>query len=201
MRYCSSTATGSLSRVVTMPDDIEAAALRARLEAIVKEAEDAEAQAAATHRRVQAARLLLEEEESKAAALEQTATAAHQCVPSLSSLSSSPAVASKLIPTASSTYEDTVITGLHLQAVAVLNVRQLVNIVLDSSSTNYASWCDLMEQALQRYALIKHITDDAPSNDPGWIWMDSVVLNWINNSISTDLHQVVREHGCTARHL
>jgi hypothetical protein len=31
--------------------------------------------------------------------------------------------------------------------------------------------------------------------------MDSVVLNWIINSISADLHQVVREHGCTARHL
>jgi hypothetical protein len=31
--------------------------------------------------------------------------------------------------------------------------------------------------------------------------MDSVVLNWISNSISADLHQVVREHGCTARHL
>jgi hypothetical protein len=82
----------------------------------------------------------------------------------------------------------------------VLNVRQLVNIVLDSS-TNYASWRDLMEHALQRYALIKHITDDAPSNDPGWIRMDSVVLNWISNSISTDPHQVVRERGCTTRHL
>jgi hypothetical protein len=31
--------------------------------------------------------------------------------------------------------------------------------------------------------------------------MDSVVFNWISNSISTDLHQVVRERGCTARHL
>jgi hypothetical protein len=31
--------------------------------------------------------------------------------------------------------------------------------------------------------------------------MDSVVLNWISNSISTDLHQVVRERGCTMRHL
>jgi hypothetical protein len=142
-----------------MPDDIEAAALRARLEAIVKEAE------------------------AQAAALDQTATAARQRVPS----SSSPAVASQLVPTASSTYEDTVVAGLHLQAAAVLNVRQLVNIVLDSS-TNYASWRDLMEQALQRYALIKHVTDDAPSNDPGWIQMDSVVLNWISNSISTDLH-------------
>jgi hypothetical protein len=122
-------------------------------------------------------------------------------VPSSSSSSSSPAAASQLVPTASSTYEDTIVTGLHLQAAAVLNVRQLMNIILDSSSTNYASWRDLMEQALQRYDLIKHVTDDAPSNDPGWIQMDSVVLNWISNSISMDLHQVVREHGCTVRHL
>jgi hypothetical protein len=82
----------------------------------------------------------------------------------------------------------------------VLNVRQLVNIVLDSYSTNYASWRDLMEQALQCYALIKHVTDEVPSNDPGWIRMDSVVLNWISNSILADLHQVVRERGCTVRH-
>jgi hypothetical protein len=32
MRYCSSTTAGSLPRAVTMPDDIEAAALRAWLE-------------------------------------------------------------------------------------------------------------------------------------------------------------------------
>jgi hypothetical protein len=57
-----------------------------------------------------------------------------------------------------------------------------------------------MEQALQRYALIEHVTADAPSNDPGWIRMDSVVLNWISNSISSELQQVVRERGCTARH-
>jgi hypothetical protein len=58
-------------------------------------------------------------------------------------------VASQLVLTASSTYEDTIVAGLHLQATAVLNVRQLVNIILDSSSTtNYACWCDLMEQAL-----------------------------------------------------
>jgi hypothetical protein len=137
-----------------MPDDTKAAALRARLEAIVKETEDVEAQATAARRRVQA--VLLLEEESKATALEQTATAARRRVPSSSSSSSSPAAASQLVPTTSSTYEDMVVTGLHLQAAAVLNVRQLVNIVLDSSSTNYASWCDLIEQTLQCYTLIKH---------------------------------------------
>jgi hypothetical protein len=181
-----------------MSDDTDAAALRAWLEAIIKEAEDAEVLAAATRRRVQAARLL--EEGSKATALEQTATAARQRVPSSSSSSSSPVVASQLIPTASSTYEDTVVSGLHLQAAALLNVRQLVNIVLDSS-TNYASWRDLMEQALQHYALIKHVTDDTSSNDPGWIRMDNIILNWISNSISTDLNQTVRECDYTMRHL
>jgi hypothetical protein len=171
-----------------MPDDTEATAIRARLEAIVKEAKDAEAQTAAARHRVQAARLLLEED-SKATALEQTATTARQRVPSSSSSSSSPVAASQLVPTASSTYEDTVVAGLHLQMPAVLNVRQLVNIILNSSSTNYANWRDLMDKALQRYALIKHVTDDTPSNDPGWIRLDSVVLNWISNSISADLHQ------------
>jgi hypothetical protein len=74
--------------------DTEAAAFRARLENIVKEAEDAEAQAAATRHCVQAARLLLKEEESKATALEQMATTARQRVPSSSSSSSSLAAAS-----------------------------------------------------------------------------------------------------------
>jgi hypothetical protein len=57
---------------------------------------------------------------------------------------------------------------------------------------------DLMEQALQHYALLEHVTNDAPSTDPGWIRMDSIILNWINNSISADLHKVVQERGCTA---
>jgi hypothetical protein len=111
-------------------------------------------------------------------------------VPFSPSSTSSPAAAPPLVPTASLTYEDTVVAGLHLQAAAVLNVRQLVNIVLDSS-TNYVCWHDLMEQALQRYTLLEHVTDDAPSTNPGWIQMGSVVLNWISNSISADLYQVV----------
>jgi hypothetical protein len=106
-----------------------------------------------------------------------------------------------LVPTASSAYEDTVIAGLHLQAAAMLNIRQLVNIILDSSSTNYTCWRDLMEQALQRYALLEAIMDDTPSTDLGWIRMDSVIFNWISISISADLHQVVRERGCTTSHL
>jgi hypothetical protein len=94
----------------------------------------------------------------------------------LTSSSAAPS-ASQIIPATSSSYKDTVVVGIHLQAAAVLSVCQLVNIVLDSSSTNYASRRDLMEQVLQRFALIEHVTADAPFNDSGWIRIDSVVLN------------------------
>jgi hypothetical protein len=52
-RSCSP-AAGSLPCVVTMPNDTEAATLRARLEAIIKKVEDAKAQAVAARHHVQA---------------------------------------------------------------------------------------------------------------------------------------------------
>jgi hypothetical protein len=164
-----------------------AAALKAKLDTLVKDAEEAEEKAVAARCRARATCTLLEEQTT--VALEKAAVAARQLVPSSSSgtTHTSPA---------SSSYEETVVVGLHLQAAAVLNVRSLVNIVLDSSSTTYASWRDLMMMVLD------HVDSDvASSTDPGWRRMDSVVLNWISNSITPELHQVVRERGATARHL
>jgi hypothetical protein len=103
--------------------------------------------------------------------LEKAAVAAHQLVPGLSSgtIHTSPS---------SSSYEETLVAGLHLQAAAVLNARSLMNIVLDSTSTTYASWRDLMMMVLERYALLNHVDSDiASSTDPSWRRMDSVVLN------------------------
>jgi hypothetical protein len=136
----------------TAPEDVTAdtAALKAKLNALVK---DAEEEAIAARRRVRATRTLLEEEKA--------AVAARQLVPSSST-------APNNTPPSSSSYEETVIVGLHLQAAAVLNVRSLVNIILDSTSTTYASWCDLMMMVLERYALLDHVNSDvASSTDPG----------------------------------
>jgi hypothetical protein len=160
--------------------------------ALVKDAEEAEEKAVVACCRARAARTLLEEEQT-VAALERAAVAARQLVPGSSSgtIHTSPS---------SSSYE-TVVAGLHLQAAAVLNVRSLVNIVLDSTTT-YASWRDLMMMVLERYALLDHVDSDiASSTDPGWRRMDNVVLNWISNSITPELNQVVWERGATVRHL
>jgi hypothetical protein len=172
----------------------DTAALKAKLDALVKDAEEAEEKVVAARRRARPARTLLEEEQT-AAALEKAVVAARQLVPGSSSSTTH-------TPPAASSYEETVVAGLHLQAAAVLNVCSLVNIVLDSSSTAYTSWHDLMMMVLERYALLNHVDSDvAPSTDPGSRWMDSIVLNWISNSITPELHQVVQEHGATACHL
>jgi hypothetical protein len=127
--------------------------------------------------------------------LEKAAVVARQLVPGSSS-------GTVHTSSSSSSYEETVVAGLHLQAAAILNVRSLVNIILDSTSTAYASWHDLMMMVLERYALLDHVDSDvALSTDPGWRRMDSVILNWISNSITPELHQVVWERGATMRHL
>jgi hypothetical protein len=45
-------------------------------------------------------------------------------------------------------YDSALVTNLHVQAMAVPNVCQLVSIVLDTTSSNYAIWCNLMLMVL-----------------------------------------------------
>jgi hypothetical protein len=116
-----------------MPSDPEIEALRQRLDALVNDASKVEA--AAAHRHVQAARLLLEEQATDDD-LERKAATANGLLPS----SFSSATTSDMVDGA--TNDSTLVTNLHTQATAIPNVRQLVNIVLDTTSTNYAIWHD-----------------------------------------------------------
>jgi hypothetical protein len=117
-----------------MPLDPETEALWQQLDALAKDFDTTEAKVAAARCRVQAARLLLEEEQVAAAAadLERKAAAAKGLLPS----SSSSSTTSNMVDGAA--YDSALGTNLHVQATAIPNVRQLVNIVLDTTSSNYA---------------------------------------------------------------
>jgi hypothetical protein len=177
-----------------MPSDSETESLRQRLDALVKDADAAEAKVAAARRRVQAARLLLEEEQTTAADLERKIAAAKGLLPSSSSSKTMFDMVDGVV------YDSALVTNLHVQATTVPNVRQLVNTVLASS--NYAIWCDLMLMALTRYSLADHVLfDNVFTDDPAGTRMDIVVLCWLTNTITADLQEVVRERGRPARHL
>jgi hypothetical protein len=84
----------------------------------------------------------------------------------------------------------------------VLNVRQLVNVMLDTMLTNYAIWRDLMLMTITWYSLADHVlSDDAFTGDPAWTRMDAVVLCWLTNMLTLDLQDVVRERGRPVHHL
>jgi hypothetical protein len=89
-------------------------------------------------------------------------------------------------------YASALITNLHISAMAVLNIWQLVNVMLDTMSTNYAIWCDLMLMALTWYFLTIHIlSDDSFIDNPAWARMDVVILYWLTNMLTPDLQEVI----------
>jgi hypothetical protein len=130
--------TGRRRYSIVMSSDQETEALRQRLEALVKDADTTEAKAATTRHRVKATRQLLEEEKATANDLERTAVVTKGQLPSSSTSADTSMDASYM----------SIITNLHLQATVVSNIRQLVSIVLDTTSSNYALWHDLKLMAL-----------------------------------------------------
>jgi hypothetical protein len=145
---------------------------------------------------VQAVHLLLGDEQAVAADLERKAATVKGLLPS----SSSSLTTFHMVDGA--TYNSALVTNLHVQATTVPNIRQLVNIGLDTTSSNYATWRDLMLMALTRYSLIDHVlSDDAFTDNIAWTKIDAVVLYWLTNMIIVDLQEVVWERGHLARHL
>jgi hypothetical protein len=82
--------------------------------------------------------------------------------------------------------------ALHAQAVAILNVKSLVPIVLDFTSPHFNRWRGLFLNTLERYALVDHVlSDDDRSNDTMWKRMDCTVLSWLYGTINPELLEVV----------
>jgi hypothetical protein len=97
-------------------------------------------------------------------------------------------------------YEAAIIANLHLQASGVQNIRSLVSVVLDSSSTHYIHWPENVLLTLGRYALADHVlSDDSFIDVPAWDRIDMLVKSWIFGTISLELQDVTPQCGLTAR--
>ncbi|XP_008656841.2 uncharacterized protein [Zea mays] len=96
----------------------------------------------------------------------------------------------------------TTIVALHAQAVEVHNIRSLVSVVLDPTSSHYPRWRAQVLLTLRRFALADHVLYDLVTPlSPSWAQMDSVVLFWLNNTITVELQDIVRDQADTARQL
>jgi hypothetical protein len=89
-------------------------------------------------------------------------------------------------------------TALHAQAAAITNIKPLVPVVLDLTSSHYNRWRGLFLNTLERYLLADHVlSDDDRSADVSWTRMDCTVLSWLYSTITPELLEVVmnREEG------
>ncbi|XP_072148171.1 uncharacterized protein [Setaria viridis] len=97
-------------------------------------------------------------------------------------------------------HEVAAILNLHAQAVAVQNIRNLILIVLDVSSTNYACWHEQFLLMVGKFSLDAHIFQDRPlPGHPDSARMDCVIRSWIYGTLSNDLANTVMVLGTTAR--
>ena len=81
---------------------------------------------------------------------------------------------------------------VHAAAIAVLNIKVLVPVILDRASNNYNHWRALFLIVLGKYALTDHVLTDVVNADrPAWVQMDCTILTWIYNTIHADLQQSV----------
>ncbi|XP_066344476.1 uncharacterized protein [Miscanthus floridulus] len=77
---------------------------------------------------------------------------------------------------------------VHAAAIAVLNIKVLVPVILDRASNNYNRWRALFLVVLGKYALTDHVLTDVVNDDrSAWVQMERTVLMWIYGMINPDL--------------
>jgi hypothetical protein len=80
------------------------------------------------------------------------------------------------------------IAALHAQVAGLHNIRALVSVVLDPTSSHYPRWRGQVLLTLRRFILDDHVLVDHDALPPrSWCLMDSVVLSWLHGTITIEL--------------
>jgi hypothetical protein len=157
---------------------VEATEFRKKLDAMVATAIDVKQRYAAAHAQVLSTTALLEGEDRAPVILIEEAHATTTLIEP-PSCASPPAPASRTA-LSDDDYEVAVIANIHIQAVGVQNIRSLVLVTLDLSSTHYTQWRDNILLTLWCYSLSDRVLlDTTYVGIPAWDRMASVIKLWI----------------------
>jgi hypothetical protein len=72
-------------------------------------------------------------------------------------------------------------------------------VILEPSSPDYKQWRDLVLLTLRRYTLNDHVLSDVADPSIYWARLDSIVVTRIIDTLSPELHEIIREPTETAR--
>jgi hypothetical protein len=84
--------------------------------------------------------------------------------------------------------------------IQVVNIRNHVPITLDLEDGNYSQWCCFFDSILRKFGLNGHIHDPTPmaERDAKWQLMDPCIINWIPNTMSKSVFDIVHRPNLTA---
>ncbi|XP_062213631.1 uncharacterized protein LOC133914559 [Phragmites australis] len=89
---------------------------------------------------------------------------------------------------------------LHAQAVAVSNIKTMIPLVLEQTSSVYSRWRKLFLNIVTKYALdCLVLSDDDFSMVPHWHRMDCTVKSWLFGTVSPELIEAVSSTSPTSR--
>jgi hypothetical protein len=175
---------------------VEATEFRKKLDAMVATTIDAKQRYATAHAQVLSTTALLEGEDRAPVILIEEAHATTTLIEPLSR--ASPPAPSSRTALSDDDYEVAVIANIHIQAVDVQNIRSLVLVTLDLSSTHYTRWRDNILLTVWCYSLSDRVLLDTTCVGVlAWERMASVIKLWIWGTISPDLHDVTWQCGYT----
>jgi hypothetical protein len=72
-------------------------------------------------------------------------------------------------------------------------------VILEPSSPDYKQWRDLVLLTLRHYTLNDHVLSDVADPSVYWARLDSIVVTRIIDTLSPELHEIIREPTETAR--
>ncbi|KAL9237068.1 hypothetical protein vseg_011657 [Gypsophila vaccaria] len=87
-------------------------------------------------------------------------------------------------------------------AYSVSNIKNYVQITLESENVHYASWVELFLNTARAFDVIEHLVppkDAEITKDAQWTRLDAIVMQWIYSSISLDLLHTILEPDATAQ--
>jgi hypothetical protein len=83
-----------------------------------------------------------------------------------------------------------------------VNIRTHVPITLDFTESNFSSWCVFFDAMFRKFGISDHVngTVDAAMmfHDAKWMQIDSSIISWLYNSISSELMAMIQVPEPTA---
>ncbi|XP_074271814.1 uncharacterized protein LOC141595747 [Silene latifolia] len=87
-------------------------------------------------------------------------------------------------------------------AYSVSNIKNYVQITLETENVHYASWAELFLNTASAFDVLDHLVppkDTVINKDATWNRLDAIVKQWIYSTISVDLLHTILEPGSTAQ--